>query len=518
MYKFNEYLTIQSNYSMLMSKSQRDGSVKIFIGSIWTETNTFSPLPTGLTAYEELYLVHGGEHPAERLNSAEPAQIFRRRALERGWQVSDSLHATAEAGGKTTRRVYETFRDELLGDLRAALPLDMVFLPLHGAMVADGYDDCEGDLILRVRALVGTDTLIGVQLDPHCHLSAAMVENSTLIVMEKEYPHIDFAERAEDLFRLMEAAHQGKIAPIMRVYNCRMIGVYQTTRQPMRAFVDRVMALEQEAPILSISVAHGFPWGDVPDMGTKILVITNGDPEHAETTAQTIGRELFALRHALIPHYLTVAEALAAVQQALSTPTDKPIVLADVTDNSGGGAPGDATFLLSALLDAHLSGVLFGGLYDPQAVLIAHNAGVGARLELRIGGKLGRSSGTPLDVDAEILWVGEAQQHFGVGGSLLRIPMGAAALIGVGGVAIMLISRRKQVYGTDLFECAGIDPRTYRLIALKSSQHFYAAFAPLAQQVIYCAPPGALQLDFATLPYQKIDRRKFPLRADPFAE
>ncbi|MCU0514335.1 MAG: M81 family metallopeptidase [Anaerolineae bacterium] len=492
--------------------------MKIFIGSIWTETNTFSPLPTGYSAYQDVYLVHGGKHPPERLASAEPAQVFRRRALERGWQVIDSLHASAEAGGKTTRHVYESFREELLNDLRAALPVAMVFLPLHGAMVADGYDDCEGDLIARVRALVGQAALIGVQLDPHCHLSPAMVAGSSIIVMEKEYPHTDFAERAEDVFRLMEWTSQGRITPVMRVYDCRMIGVYQTTRQPMRDLVDRIRSLEQQAPTLSISIAHGFPWGDVPDMGTKVLVIADRDADHAAATARAVGRDLFALRHELIPQYLTVEQAMEAVQQALITRTDKPIVLADVTDNSGGGAPGDATHLLRAIFAAGFAGVLFGGLYDPQAVTIAHTAGPGARLEMRIGGKLGRASGTPLDVDAEIRWIGEAQQHFGVGEHRLHVPMGTAALIRAGGVDILLISRRKQVYSTDLFECAGVDPRTYRLVALKSSQHFYAAFAPLAQQVLYCAPPGALQLDFTSLPYQNIDRRKFPLLADPFTE
>lgn len=492
--------------------------MRIFIGSIWTETNTFSPLPTGGSAFEELYLVHGGQHSPERLASAEPPQIYRRRALERGWQVVDSLHAIAEAGGKTTRRVYEAFREELLGDLRAALPVDLVFLPLHGAMVADGYDDCEGDLIARVRALVGADTLIGVQLDPHCHLSSAMVENSTLIVMEKEYPHTDFAERAEDLFRLMAQTRAGQITPVMRVFDCRMIGVYQTTRPPMRAFVDRLMVLEQEAPLLSISIAHGFPWGDVPDMGTKVLVITDDDPGRAQAAAESVGRELFALRYELIPHYLTIEQAIAAATQALETRIDRPVVLADVIDNSGGGAPGDATFLLRAVLAAGLPGVLFGGLYDPQAVIIAREAGVGAYLPLRIGGKLGPTSGDPLDVDAQVRWVGEAQQHFGVGQQRIHVPMGTAALIRVGGADILLTSRRKQVYGADLFESAGADPRTYPLVVLKSSQHFYAGFAPLAHQVIYCAPPGALQLDFASLPYAKIDRRKFPLVEDPFAD
>ena len=491
--------------------------ITLFMASIWAETNTFSPLPTGLQAFEAEYLVHAGEQ-AHTLSPAHPAMIFRRRSAERGWRLVDSLHAYAKAGGKVPRQVYESFLARIVDDLRAALPVQMVFLPLHGALVVDGYDDGEGELIQHVRQIVGKDAIIGVQLDPHCHLSVAMLEGASIIVMEKEYPHTDFAERAEDLFRLMVASYEGLVHPLMRVFDCRMMGVYQTTRQPMRAFVDRLMSLERNNPsILSISVAHGFPWGDVADMGTKILVVTDADPQLAEQTAETLGRELFGLRHALRPDYLDIPTTLDQARQMLQL-AGKPIVIAEVTDNAGGGAPGDATYLLRALLEADFRDTLYGTLYDPQAVNLTYEVGQGARLALRIGGKMSISSGMPLDVEAEVLWLGEARQTFGLGEQRLAIPMGRSALIQVQGVSILLTSLRNQVYGTDLFDNIGLDLLQKPFIVIKSSQHFYAAYAPIAHRVIYCAPPGALSMDFANLPYEQVNRQYFPFVDDPFAE
>ena len=136
---------------------------------------------------------------------------------------------------------------------------------------------------------------IGVELDPHCHLSQKMVNNATALITFKEYPHIDAAERAEELFDIIASAAEGKSRPAISVFDCRMIGIYHTTREPMRSYVDRIKGLEGRDGVLSISVVHGFPWGDVPDMGTKILVVTDGRPEYGERLAQELGRELFEM-------------------------------------------------------------------------------------------------------------------------------------------------------------------------------------------------------------------------------
>ena len=173
------------------------------------------------------------------------------------------------------RATYEGLRDEILGQLRAALPVDVVLLGLHGAMVAHGYDDCEGDLLERVRGIAGPRAVIAAELDPHSHLSARRVANSDILVAFKEVPHIDFADRAEEVVELALRTARGEIRPHMAVWDCRMLDMLPTSKQPMRGFVDRIKALEGKDGVLSISVIHGFSAADVPDMGIKMLVVTD---------------------------------------------------------------------------------------------------------------------------------------------------------------------------------------------------------------------------------------------------
>ena len=193
--------------------------MKVFAGGIATETNTFSPMPTGMRDFS----VIRPEDEPQRENIAPAIDQFKLQAQERDWEYVFGLYASAQPAGNTTRATYETLRDELLDRLQAALPVDIVLLALHGAMVADGYDDCETDIIDRVRQVVGLDVKIGVELDLHCDVTQAMIDTADAIVIYKEYPHIDIARRAADLFRLMADAAEGKTDPTMALFDCRMM-------------------------------------------------------------------------------------------------------------------------------------------------------------------------------------------------------------------------------------------------------------------------------------------------------
>ena len=198
--------------------------------------------------------------------------------------------------GRTVKKVYEAFRDEIVADLKAALPVDGVFLSMHGAMVAEGYDDCESDILAHVRKAVGPDVPVGVELDLHCNIGEGTLRDATALVLFKEYPHVDVPERADDLFDVMEGAIEGRTKPVMAAWDCKMIGVFHTTRQPMRGFVDKLQAMEGKDGVLSLSVAHGFPWSDIKRDGQQ------GHRHHRRRQAQ--GREAGArawpgiLRHA----------------------------------------------------------------------------------------------------------------------------------------------------------------------------------------------------------------------------
>jgi microcystin degradation protein MlrC len=483
--------------------------VRVFTACLATETNSFSPIPTALRSFAECHLVRGGVPDDAQLFAA-PLVVFRRLARERGDVVIEGLSAFAEPAGPTTRATYEALRDELLADLRAAVPVDMVLLSLHGAMLADGYDDCEGDLLTRVRAVVGPAAAIGAELDPHCHLSDAMVEHATALICFKHYPHTDFAERAAELYALVADAAAGVTRPCMAVYDCRMIGGYHTSFEPMRAYVERLYAREREPGVLSLSVAHSFPWGDVPDAGTKILAVTDADPELARGLAEALGRELWQLRGRTFHAPLGLREGL---DRALACP-EGPVVIGDVSDNTGGGAPGDATFILAELLRRGVAGAALACIYDPGAVALASAAGVGASLDLRVGGKLGPSSGDPVDLRATVVAVAPGLTQR-VRGS--HNPLGDVVRISAAGLDILVNDRRTQVFTPEVFTALGIRPEQRRLLVVKSSQHYRAFFTPIAAEVLDVAAPGAIRPDFAALPLRRIRRPKWPFDPDPFA-
>jgi len=481
--------------------------MRIFSGSLATETNTFSPIPTGLTAYLTRGYFAAGKHPDRMQTFSGPLWAARERAQGKDWTLIEGMTASATPAGPTTRHAFETLRDELLGDLRAAGPVDIVLFGLHGAMVADGYDDCEGDLITRARDIVGPDVVIGAELDPHCHFTQAMVDGADFLVCFKEYPHTDIFERACDLVDLCVAKAEGRIDPACAVYDCKMISIMHTSREPMRSFVDRMMAMEGKDGVLSVSVVHGFPWGDTPDMGSKVVVYTDGDQALADTLAQRLGEEIIGFRDRLVPPYPGPDEAL---DQALAL-DEFPIVLADSADNAGGGAPSDATFILERVLARCLNNVVSGPFWDPVAVSLCFEAGEHARIKLRVGGKVAPVSGQPLDLDCEIVALKRDAVMTGLAGT--PAPLGDVAVVRTAGVTLVLTTMRNQAIGTDLFTQFGIDLAQTRLIIVKSSQHFHAAYSKVGKHVIYVETPGAITLNLQALDFRKIQLPKWPFAA-----
>ena len=483
--------------------------MRVFSATLATETSTFAPMPTGLSSFQERGYYKAGQHPEHMSFFAGPLWAARQRGRPLGWTLCEGMVAAAQPSGTTTRAAYETLRDELLADLRAALPVDLVLLGLHGAMVADGYDDCEGDLLQRVRAIVGPQVVVGAELDPHNHLSAAMLQHADLLVAFKEYPHTDILERALELVDLCQAKAEGRIEPVASVADTGGLVVMHTSRQPARGFVDRIQALEGQDGILSISVSHGFPWGDVPDMGTKVLVYSDARVDPGGTRGAALARqladELKSLRHALDVPMPGIDEAL---DQALAF-EGGPVVLADGADNPGGGAPGDSTFILQRLIERAVDNACLGPLWDPVAARIAFDAGIGATLNLRIGGKIGPLSGTPLDLRVTVKALQPELMMTGLADT--PTAMGDSALVECQGVEILLCSLRNQAMGSDVFTHIGVDLAAKKIIVVKSSQHFYASFSKVAKKVIYVAAPGAVTVDLKTLPYRKIQRPKWPI-------
>ncbi|MCB0120638.1 MAG: M81 family metallopeptidase [Caldilineaceae bacterium] len=480
--------------------------MKLFTALLGTETNTFSPFLTGIQNFEQTYLVRKGAHGDNPASTALPLVRWRDLGRAKGWEVVEGIAAFAVPAGTTIRTVYESLRDELLGELQAAMPVDAVLLYMHGAMVAQGYDDCEGDLTERVRAIVGPEVPIGVELDLHCHLTQQLVDNADAVITYKEYPHIDPPDRAIELFNIIADAVEGKSKPVTSLYDCKMIGVYHTTQEPVKSFVAKMKSLEGKDGVLSVSLGHGFPWGDVPDLGTRVLVVTDDQPQKGAALAKQLGDEFYAMRDSVQPNYYTMDGALDAALEI----DGGPVVLADVSDNSGGGAPNDSTFFMRCILERGFENAAIGCIWDPVLVAVAQELGEGVEADLRIGGKMGPMSGDPVDLRVRIgKFVPNAYQMFGQG----RAKLGdSVALHGPNGLDIVLITHRTQTFSPHVFSNVGIDPTQKKVLVVKSMQHFYAGFAPIAKRIIHVSTPGTLVPDMAQIPFERARRDLWPLQ------
>lgn len=484
--------------------------MKIFTGCLGTETHTGGPLPTDLEAFRASHLVRGGAHGDVPHMFGAPLVIWRERANALGWEVAEGLSAFATPSGIVVRKAFEDLRDELLADLEKALPVDGILLSLHGATVADGYPCGEEDLLVRVREIVGPNVPIGVEFDLHCHITRAFIDAIDALVIYKEYPHTDFRERAEDLWRVMEGALTGTLKPVISVYDCRMLGCFHTTREPMRSFVDGMTAREGKDGVLSVSLGHGFPWGDVPDEGARIVVVTDNDKKTGDRVAAELGQAFWNMRDDVTPRYVGMEEAITEALNAQKGPA----VIADMADNPGGGAPGDSTFIVRRMLERGIGMAAVGGIWDPVAVSIAVGAGEGAKFRLRLGGKTGPTSGQPLDLTVEVKRVVRDAWMKSLGGS--RRNMGDTVWLHAEGIDFVVHATRTQNTTPNMFEVVGIDPTAYRILVVKSMQHFYVAYAKIAERIIYCAAPGTLEWDMTKVAHKHIRRPVWPLDADPW--
>lgn len=484
--------------------------MKFFCSLIAHETSRWSPIPTNLESYRKqvLYLPSVGADqplPPEAVDPNGWCEAL--RAL--GHETIIGPFASAVPSRPTPRADYETLKGELLSSLRDALPVDGVALLLHGAQVAEGIDDCEGDILIAVREIVGPDVPVGVVFDLHGNVSDAMVASTDVLLACLEYPHVDFNSRAVQMALLVERAARGDIKPETIRQRVPMLGTYYTTDEPMRSLVDWAKTHEGQDGVLAVSITHGFAWADTADCGASVLVCADQIRPETQAVAEQIADRYFSLRDLIRAPRLTADAAVAA---ALAAPRG-PVIIADTADNPGGGAAGDSTFLLAALLDQKASNAALGMLWDPVAASLAIKAGVGARLKLRIGGKTSPASGPPLDVDANVLACRtDATQN--AQGAVS--PLGPSALVQVEGVKIVLNSIRDQVFDPACFEAFGVDPRTCDIVVVKGQQHFHALFSPFMAAVLYATPPGTVDTGYETMSFERIPSPMYPIAKPPF--
>ncbi|MFU8817120.1 MAG: M81 family metallopeptidase [Pseudomonadales bacterium] len=407
------------------------------------------------------------------------------------------LYATAQPSGVIDADAYVAFKQEILDGLASAGHLDGVVLCLHGAGVVESTDDLEGDLAAAVRALVGPELPVAASFDLHGNVTRVMADALDGVFACHHYPHIDLHERAAEAVAFVAAKAREGFATAIHVERLPLLLPTTTTFLGAgQLWLERMLAAEAPVEVVDVSWFHGFPYTDIAHVGSAVVVTVRcddaspqaleGSRQRAGLLAKQLAAGLWGAREAFRPASLSAAEAVAAAQAV----SGGPVVIHETSDNCGGGSPGDGTHLLRAMLEAGLDHACFGFIVDPQAAMAAHHAGVGALVELALGGRYDELHGLPLAVRGHVksLHDGRIVMQAMFKGAPLNL--GPMARLVVDGVDIIVASRRSQTFDPEPFLAVGIDVRRYRYVALKSSNHFRAGFQDVASAIITADPPG----------------------------
>ena len=286
---------------------------RVYCASIATETNTFSPLKTDLKNFKETFYAEPNKHPKTPTLCSAVFPLLRNKKNKGEIKLVEGTATWAEPGGLINSRTWNYLKNKILSEIKKSKNLDMVILGLHGAMISQNCIDCEGDLIQNIRNILGTKVIIGVTFDPHSHLSKKCLYNANIITVFKEFPHTDFVETAKNCINLSLKAFHKIIDPKISSFDVKMMTILPTSKEPMRSFVDKIKYLEKKKKALSISIIHGFMAGDSPDLGSKIIVISDNNKKKADELSSQLGMELFSYRKVLAPKthsaHLSLTEA-----------------------------------------------------------------------------------------------------------------------------------------------------------------------------------------------------------------
>lgn len=475
------------------------------------ETNTFSSVPTDLAAFERAGIHRGAEVVAALRATATPFAGFLDAAHALGFDLVPLLAVWATPSGMVTAEALDTLLDEILAGITAAAPVDGVLLGLHGAMVSETAPDADGEILRRVRAAVGPDVPVVATLDLHANISQQMVDLADVLVGFDTYPHVDQRERGREAAELLVRIVRGEIDPTAGIAKPPMLPTSQnmpTARDPMRAILARAHEIEAMPGVLNVTVAGGFPPADVAEAGLSVVVTTDRDPALARRLADELADLAWSLREGFLGGVSSWTDAAAAIRDT----REGPLVLVDIGDNPWTGGPGDSAELLRFLLAQRVENAALALIADPQSVAACVGAGVGATVDLTLGGKTDRLHGEPLQVRGVVRmlsdgrYVNRGPMHAGV-----TVNLGRTAVVACDGVAVLVTEHAETPIDLNIFRSHGIEPTRLRVIGLKGKGHFRAAFEPIAARVVLVEGPGITGADLSRLTFRHVRRPIWPL-------
>jgi microcystin degradation protein MlrC len=482
---------------------------RIAVGGFLHETNTFAPTRA---AYADF--VHGGGWPAmtqgaDVLKTMRDINVglagFVGQAEARGWELVPTIFGAASPSAHVTEDAFERIAKVMIDGIRNAGRLDAVYLDLHGAMVSEHLDDGEGEILARVRRVIGNDLPLVVSLDLHANVTPEMVEQADALIAYRTYPHVDMADtgRAAARHLALLLGTKRKLAKAFRQLPFLIPISWQCTNdQPAKGIYQKLAALESEA-VPTLSFCPGFPAADFCHCGPSVFAYGQTQAD-AEAAADKLAALIEGHESDFDGRIFTPDEGVRHAME-LATRARKPIVIADTQDNPGAGGDSDTTGMLRALVRNRASKAAIGAIYDPASAKAAHAAGVGAAVTLALGGK----SGIPGDAPYEETFIVEtlSDGKFVAPGPYYGgrdMDMGPSACLRIGDVRVVVSSHKAQLADQSMFRYVGIEPKEQAILVNKSSVHFRADFEPIAEKLLICAAPGAMPADSAALPWTRL--------------
>ncbi len=490
---------------------------RIALAGFMHESNTFNPLRTDRAAFAAQYLCLGPGWLAEWRDAHHEVGGFVEAAEALGFEPLPLAMAWATPSGPVADDVLDEVTGYLIDALRRERP-DGLLLALHGAMVAESFPDGDGEVLARLRRALGPDFPVVVTFDLHGNLSPRQVENCDAAVAYRTNPHVDQRDCGRRAASLLLRRLRGEARPVQALAKPPVIVnimVQDTSKEPLRSFMQEARELERRPGILAASLLPGFAYSDVPQMGPSVLVVADGDAELARREADGLAGRLWEARDRLVAH---LPDAATAVAQALRAERP-PVVLVDTGDNVGGGSAGDGTVLLAEMLrQGATDGVVC--LYAPEEVRHCAAAGVGGDVSLTVGGKVDRLHGDPLPVTGKVrllhngTYVEQEVRH----GGRRTNHMGPTALVEVAGRNLLVLtSQRHPPFSLGQLTCLGIRPERQRLLVVKAAIAYKAAYAPVAGTIIEVDTPGLTAVNPHRFDYRHIRRPMYPLDRNPDA-
>lgn len=495
---------------------------RIAVGGFLLESNYHSPVATR-AEFQSVCTLAGAAFQAD-WESASPTCTNNISGFVAGmnatgaWQPVPLLIAQAHASGEVEQDYFDEIVADFCARLQRALPVDGVFIAMHGAASATGDADPDGTLLEAVRRIVGKDVPIVTTLDLHANVVARMVDNADLMAAYLTNPHVDMRERGAECARALREMLGGmRTAKGFVKLPFAPPSVTQNTASGPYADLIAFGQSKVDADVLNVSISSGFTLGDTPKNGMSVIVTTRGQQAKAQALANEIASFAWNHRHRYVPQMTSLADATAKALACGRDMAVSPLIFADIADNPGGGARGNTVWILKGFVEAGVSGAVVGPFYDPMLAAEAHQLGEGEVFEARFN----RDETHPLSgrfaaqAVVERLHQGSYVARRGISAGNV-IANGPTVLLRIGGVQVVVVSRRDQARDAVQFEMLGIDLSTVRAMVVKSRGHFRAAFDEFftSSQVVEVDVPGLTTAVLANVPWKRIPRPIFPLDLD----